>query len=117
MRLRLETSDQSLLENLEVAKSLWARTKGLIGRKNLPQDHGLWILRCNSIHTFFMKFPIDLVFINRQMVVIKTFSGVRPGRIVWPVWRASSVIEFSEGFLIKHPIRIGEKLHVDSALS
>ena len=71
----------------------------------------------NSIHTCFMKFPIDLVFLNRKMVVTKTIPAVPPGRIIFPVWRASSVIEFSEGFLEAHPLRVGEKLHVDSALS
>jgi uncharacterized protein len=116
MRLRME-SGQTLPAEIEVAKSLWSRTKGLLGRSHLPPDQGLWILRCNSIHTFFMKFPIDLVFLNRKMEVTKTISKVGPGRFIFPVWRASSVIELSEGFLEAHPLRVGEKLHVDTALS
>ena len=117
MRLYRATDNQPLLENLEVAKSLWARTKGLLGRAELLPENGLWILRCNSVHTFFMNFAIDLVFLNRKMVVTKTLPKVPPGRIVLPVWRASSVIELSEGFLDKHPLQVGEKLHVDSTLS
>jgi uncharacterized protein len=83
----------------------------------LPANEALWILRCNSIHTFFMKFPIDVVFLNRKMEVTKVLMNVKPGRLVMPDWRASSVIEFSGGFLESHPLTIGEKLNVDSALS
>jgi uncharacterized membrane protein (UPF0127 family) len=108
---------QTLLPRLEVAESSWARMKGLLGRSHLAEDQGLWIKRCNSVHTFFMKFTIDLVFLNRDMEVKRTFKRVRPGRMVWPVWGAHSVIELSEGFLEKHPLKVGEKLHVDSSLS
>jgi len=117
VRLRSEAGDKLLLENLEVASSFWSRSKGLLGRKSLPPTQGLWILRCNSIHTFFMNFAIDLVFLDKKMVVRKTLKGVRPNRLVLPVWRASSVIELSDGFLEKSPIRVGEKLHVDPTLS
>lgn len=117
MRLRHESSNKILVENLEVAKTFWSRSKGLLGRADLPFDQGLWILRCNSIHTFFMRFPIDLIFLNRKMVVTKTMAHVAPGQLVWPVWQASSVIELREGFLLKFPVGVGEKLHVDTALS
>jgi uncharacterized membrane protein (UPF0127 family) len=117
MKLMNKTTKQVLIPKLEMAASLWARTKGLIGRDHLPKDQALWILRCNSIHTFFMKFPIDLVFIDRDMIVRKTFKGVGPGRVVLPVWRAKSVIEFSDGFLTNNPISVGEQLHVDNSLS
>lgn len=106
-----------LIRDLEVASTLWQRTRGLLGRSELPFDRALWILRCNSIHTFFMKFPIDVVFLNRRMQVTKTFTHVKPWRMIWPIWNASSVIEFSEGFLEKNPVRIGEELHVDRSLS
>lgn len=117
MKLLSASSGKVIVPNLEVAASLWQRTKGLLGRPSIPSDYGLWILRCNSIHTFFMQFPIDLIFIDRNMQVTKTVAGVRPGRLVLPVWRASSVIELQEGFLQRHPVSIGEKLNVDNPLS
>jgi uncharacterized membrane protein (UPF0127 family) len=117
MKLRNHRTGETLVENLEVARSLWTRTKGLLGRASLPAGHGLWILRCNSVHTFFMKFPIDLIFLNRDMEVAKTYKSVRPGRVVWPVLSASSVVELSGGFLERHPVQVGEKLNVDSAVS
>lgn len=117
MRLMTAANGQTLLSKLEVADTWWARSKGLLGRSQLPEDQGLWILKCNSVHTFFMKFAIDLVFLNKQMEVTKTFTRVKPGRLVLPVIGARSVIELSEGFLEKHPLQVGDKLHVDTALS
>lgn len=116
-RLMNQTSNQTLIPNLEVADTFWTRAKGLLGRKELSSDRALWINPCNSVHTFFMKFAIDLVFVNREMVVVKTIGDVPPGRMVWPVWSASSVIEFRAGFLEQNPIRVGEQLHVDHSLS
>lgn len=119
MMLRLESkaSNQTLVPHLEVADSFFGRMKGLLGRNSLPQDRALLIPKCNSIHTFFMKFAIDVIFLNPEFVVVKTMSRVKPGRIIFPVWRASSVIELNEGFLEQHPVRVGEKLHVDHSVS
>ena len=55
---------------------------------------------------------------TRSIVVTSDPDAIRrAGRVVLPVWRASSVIELKAGFLDSHPLRIGEKLHVDPALS
>ena len=117
MRLVNKTTGKTLISRLEVAGTFWSRNKGLLGRKHLSSDQALLIPRCNAIHTFFMKFPIDLVFVNRKMVVTKTMTRVKPGRVVLPVWRAWSVIECCEGFLTENPVRVGEELHVDHSLS
>lgn len=116
MQLR-NAASQTLIPHLEVADTLWSRTKGLLGRASLPETHALWIKRTNSIHTFFMKFAIDLVFVDSKMIVRKTYRQVAPGRMIFPVWRATSVIELAGGYLDKHPITIGEQLHVDHTLS
>lgn len=117
MKLTNASTGQVLVSNLEVASNFWTRTKGLLGRDGLSEDQALWILRCNSVHTYFMKFSLDLIFLNKKMVVVDTGTNVRPGRLVLPVWRATSVIELKSGFLEKNPVRIGEQLHVDHSLS
>lgn len=114
---KLLDAQSQTIATLEIARNAWSRMRGLLGRDRLDEDHGLWILKCNSIHTFFMKFAIDVVFVDRQQVVRKTIRGVKPGRVVLPVWRANSVIEFAEGFLLKHPLKVGEKLNVDHPIS
>ena len=57
------------------------RRKGLLGRKSLPSGGGLWIIPCESVHTFGMKFPIDLVYVDRSKRVRKVKSSVPPWRL------------------------------------
>lgn len=79
---------------VRVARSMFARMKGLIGTRRLPPGEGLLILRCNAIHTFFMSFAIDATFLDRNDRVVKVVRNVRPWRLfVWGGFRASKVIE------------------------
>lgn len=110
--LRSETRNRVLLSDLKIARRFFERGKGLLGRVTLPADEALWILRCNSIHTFFMMFPIDCVFVNRDLEVKALRRNVVPWRMVFPVWGASSVIEMAAGNIDRLDIRTGEKLHV-----
>ncbi len=78
----------------KVARTFCERARGLIGTKDLAADEGLLIERCNAIHTFFMSFPIDAVFLDSQDRVVKTVRGIRPWRLfVWGGWRARKVLE------------------------
>jgi uncharacterized membrane protein (UPF0127 family) len=105
---------QTLVPHLEVADSLWRQARGLLGRDSLADGTGLWIHGRSSIHTLFMKFAIDLIFLDRELVVTKTVANVKPFRVIWRGWRSASVVEVPEGFLAKHPLRVGDKLHVDN---
>jgi uncharacterized membrane protein (UPF0127 family) len=113
MQLIQTSTKKVLIPNLEVADSVWTRMKGLLGRESLEDDQALWITKCSSVHTFFMKFPIDLIFVDRQLVVKRVFKNVKPARIVWAVFSADSVLELKAGFLEKNPLVEGEQLHVD----
>ena len=115
--MTLRRGSEILVARLEIADRLWPRTIGLIGRAGLPEGQALWIQRCNSVHTFFMRFAIDLVFVDRDLVVKKTVKQVPPNRLVWPVWGATSVIELNAGYLDRHPLTPGEQLYVDHSLS
>jgi uncharacterized membrane protein (UPF0127 family) len=78
----------------KVARTLFERIRGLIGVKSLPPGEGLLILRCNSIHTFFMSFPIDAVFFDGNDRVVKVVRNIRPWRFfVWGGFRAVKVLE------------------------
>jgi len=114
MMLKNATTQQTLVRRLEVADTLWTRMRGLLGRETISADEALWIKASGSVHTFFMRFAIDLVFVNREMKVTKTVANVKPGRFVWKGWSANSVIELQAGFLERNPVRVGDKLHVDS---
>ncbi len=112
MRLILQSSQQVLADEVIVANSLWTRTKGLLGRKEFPNHKALWIKQCQSIHTFFMLFSIDLVFVDANLKVAKVVLDVVPGRLTWPVWNATSVFELGAGNPLLPLIKKGEQLHV-----
>ena len=77
-----------------VARSLPERLRGLIGTKYLPPGEGMLILRCNAIHTFFMSFPIDATFLDRNDRVVKVVRNIRPwDPFVWGGFRAVKVLE------------------------
>ena len=77
-----------------VARTFRARAKGLIGTKDLPAGEGLLILKCNAIHTWFMSFPIDATFLDRDGKVVKVVRNIRPWRfLVWGGFRAVQVLE------------------------
>ena len=78
----------------KVARTLFARMKGLIGTKRLPPGEGMLILRCKAIHTFFMSFAIDATFLDRDDRVVKVVRNIRPWRpFVWGGFRAVKVLE------------------------
>jgi len=110
----LKRNSEVLTTELKIADNPWLRAKGLLGRESLPSDEVLWIKPCNNIHTFFMKFPIDVVFTDRNLKVVKVRRNVVPGRLILPVWRASNTFECAVGFLDRHQIREGDQLHVGS---
>ena len=82
------------LRKVVVADRLFARIRGLIGRDGLPEDTGMMIENCNSIHTFFMRFPIHAVFLGRDGEVVKIVRDIKPWTFcVWGGWRAKRTLE------------------------
>jgi uncharacterized membrane protein (UPF0127 family) len=88
-----------LISRLEVADTFCSRMIGLLGRSRLPDRHGLYITRCSSIHTFFMRFSIDLVFVDSEMRIVKVARNITPFRIVFGGRGASAVLEVQTGWL------------------
>lgn len=103
-----------LIENLELAETLMQRGTGLLGRNGLEPNQALWIKPCNNIHTFFMKFAIDCIFVDRKLEIKKIVKTVKPFRFVGPYWKAHSVIEAPAGFADKMNLQIGDQLYVVS---
>jgi hypothetical protein len=90
------TRSTELASNAEVAKSGGKRSKGLLGRKGLMAGEGMWILPCEAIHTFFMQFAIDLVYLDRRNRIKKVVSNVPPWRLS-ACLSAHSVLELPSG--------------------
>jgi hypothetical protein len=103
-----------LAARLEVADSGPKRNKGLLGRKGLAEGEGLWITPCESVHTFFMQFPIDLVYLDRKNRVRKLCNSV-------PAWRISvclsahSILELPSGTIRNTLTQTGDTLEFSPA--
>jgi hypothetical protein len=88
-----------------------SRSRGLLGRHSLDPAEGLWIVPCPMIHTFFMKFPIDVVFLTKDLKVARVMENLKPWRISPWVLRAHSVLELAGGVLTGS-ISIGDQLEI-----
>jgi uncharacterized membrane protein (UPF0127 family) len=99
---------------VEVADSGPKRNKGLLGRTGLPPGGGLWIIPCESVHTFAMRFPIDLVYLDRDLRIKKVKSNVRPWRFSGCM-SAHSVLELSSGTIAATETRAGDRVKISAA--
>jgi uncharacterized membrane protein (UPF0127 family) len=88
-----------LVSDLEIARTSWSRFVGLMGRQDLPAGRGLWIEPCNSIHMFFMRFAIDVLFLDRGGRVKRVLLRLRPWRVSPIVFGARTVVELPAGTL------------------
>jgi uncharacterized protein len=96
-----------LATHLEVADSATKRSKGLLGRNGLGSGEGLWIVPCESVHTFFMRFAIDLVYLDRNNRVKKVRSVVGPWRVS-ACLTAHSVLELPAGTICNTQTAVGD---------
>lgn len=108
-----ETRGTHLATHLEVADTGYARRKGLLGRDGLAPGSGLWIFPCESVHTFAMRFAIDLVYLDRHCVVKKVRSSVPRGRIS-ACLTARSVIELPAGTIHATQTRVGDQITIQT---
>lgn len=109
MRILNVTRQTELAGCAEVAETSAARSKGLLGRTSLPAGSGIWIVPCESVHTFFMKFPIDLVYIDRHHRVKKVRNSVPPWRLS-ACLSARSIIELPAGTALHTQTAAGDQL-------
>ena len=103
---------QLLVTDLKKAESILSRGIGLLRRKQIAKTEALWIKPGNNIHTFFMRFSIDCIFIDSKMRVQRVYANVKPFRFAGPVWKASSVIETAAGQCEVWQIKSGDQLYV-----
>lgn len=125
MKLRNITRNKILLENLVIAETFFNRLKGLLGKKGINGNEGLLIKDCNQIHMFFMKFPIDAVFLKSARrpsgssaspvkeiyKVVKIIRNIKPWRFSPYVFRADTVLEMKSQ-KTSATVAVGDELEV-----
>ena len=103
------TEGQVLCERCEIADGFISRGRGLLGRATLPSGHGLLIRPTWSVHTAFMRFAIDVVFLDAELTVLKLARNLHPWRAASRL-RAHSVLELAAGECDRLGIGVGDRL-------
>ena len=112
MKVINQTRGTTLIEDGEMANTFWTRLKGLIGHAPLKEGEGMVIVPCQSIHSFFMRFPIDAVFINGDNRVIRLAENLKPNRIGPIVPRAKVVVELPVGTIARTGTQVGDEIRL-----
>ncbi len=112
IRIVNQTRNRVLAERAELARSFWARGRGLMGRTSLPESYALIIYPELSIHTFFMRIPIDVLFVDRDNRVVKLREAMPPSRPFAGVapWHGRYVIEMPAGVIQATGTAVGDQL-------
>jgi uncharacterized membrane protein (UPF0127 family) len=111
MALRSCRSGTLLADVVEGAFDSRARRQGLLGRSRLPDGSALAIAPCSAIHTCFMRFSIDVVFVRRGGEVVRVAEDVRPWRIR-VAWGAHAVVELPAGTARRTGLRAGDRVEL-----
>jgi uncharacterized protein len=101
--------DDKVLATIEVADTARARLQGLLGRERF--EGAILLEPARSVHTFRMRFPIDVAFVDRSMQVVRIYT-LRPNRLTRPVWKAYAAIEAEAGAFASWGLNVGDQLEI-----
>ena len=110
MKIYHDATGQCLAERVTLANTFWTRLRGLIGRRRLAPTEALWLRPCNGVHTFWMLFAIDVIFLDRELRVVKLIENLRPFRATLPHGQARSVLELPAHTIARAALKVGDQL-------
>ena len=110
MRIRNLTQRKVVARRAKAAKNFFERLRGLIGRPRLKEGEALWIPHCQGIHTFGMRYAIDVVFLDKKRRVVRAVQKIRPNVFGPTTFRADSALELPSGTIREKEIREGDCL-------
>ena len=110
MKIRNLTRQTLIAQEAMVASNPFSRMKGLLGRKDFISNQALIIKPCNSVHMFFMKFAIDILFINRDNVVVGLLQELKPNQLSPIYFKAQYVIELPLNTIKNTNTQIGDSI-------
>jgi len=106
-------ADRILVPRVAVAVGFFARGLGWMGRSAPGPNHGLLIPHCRSVHTCFMRFDLDLLFLSDSRRVVRMLRQVRPWRFAFGGPHAHSVLEIQAGWLPPEALQIGDCVRLE----
>ncbi len=98
--------------SIEVASGFYARLMGLMFKSTLNPHTGMWFHRCSGIHTCFMRFAIDVIYVDKNLKVKRVYENLKPWRMTRFVSGADSVFELPAGTVKEREVQIGDQLYV-----
>ena len=112
--VRITSETACLAGRAEVANTFGSRLVGLLGRDRLPPGTGLVLQPSNSIHTLFMRFPIDVIFLDDQRRIVSIAAHVQPYRVAWGGWSARMAVELPAGTIEQFDLPLGSAIQLVS---
>lgn len=116
LRLVHPRSGRVLADRLRVPRTFFGRGLGLMFRRELPPGQGMWITPCNGIHMFFMRFPIDVVFVDRDRKVVGVKHRLGPWRVAG-ARHAVAALELPAGAAAEAGVEEGDVLVLEDVES
>tara|TARA_Y100000768_G_scaffold388327_1_gene383562 strand:- start:10581 stop:10931 length:351 start_codon:yes stop_codon:yes gene_type:complete len=110
--IEIKKDNLVVASQVEIADNPISRMIGLMFSKNLGERDGLLISPCNSIHTFFMRYELDIVFLSRDNKIVKIIRKMKPWRMTWMYFRAAKVLEMMGGTLPAE-VEAGDELNIN----
>jgi uncharacterized membrane protein (UPF0127 family) len=110
VRVVNRTRDSVLGDRIALARTPWTRLIGLLGRDGLEAGGGMWLEPCDSVHMLFMRFPLDIVFVDAEGTVVDVVAGLKPWRVTWPRAGARATLELPVGAVARTGTRPGDIL-------
>lgn len=113
MRVLNLTQNTCIADNARLADTFLSRLVGLLNRRSLEPQEALIITRCQSIHMFFMRFAIDVIFMDRNFVVVGVAPNIKPFRLSPLFISAYYAVEIPTGIISASHTRPGDQLKLD----
>ena len=112
MKIINQTQKTFLGDQIEEAQTFSKRLFGLILSPNLKKGQGLFFPKCRSIHTWGMKYPIDVLMVDRNLKVLATFQSVKPFQVLRPRLKVRSTLELPQGTIRQSKTHTGDQLEI-----
>ncbi len=109
---KVHLNGQEIVREVELANSFFKRFKGLMFRQSMPLDYGLLLSPCKAIHTFSMRFPIDVVYLDADSKIIHIEKSMQPNKVGKTIKSAASVLELNSGMAEKFDLKADDTLEL-----
>lgn len=110
MVIKNQTKNTTIARKVVIADTFLSRMAGLLNKDFLPENEALVITRCQSIHMFFMRFPIDVLFVGKDNRVVGLVENIKPFRLSPIFFKSNYAVELRSGTIAKTRTSIGDEL-------